>query len=81
MSGGVLPAFETWMRAVGIDWASDAIELVSTAAGCSGLALGVQVGGPHAVCFCRQLGHYQAWPLWYMSGECVVHGYANLAPS
>ena len=38
----VLPAFEAWMDAQGIE-RSPAIQLVAAAAGCSGLALGVQV--------------------------------------
>ncbi len=38
----VLPAFEAWMAAQGIEY-SPAIKLVAAAAGCSGLALGVQV--------------------------------------
>lgn len=38
----VLPEFEQWMRGVGIEL-SPAIRLVAAAAGCSGLALGVQV--------------------------------------
>lgn len=41
----VLETFEAWMDAQGIQ-RSDAIKLVAAAAGCSGLALGVQVRLP-----------------------------------
>ena len=40
-SEGVLPDFEAWLAAAGVETAT-AIQLVNDAAGCSGLALGVQ---------------------------------------
>ena len=45
----VLPEFEAWTAGAGIQL-TDAIKLINSAPGCSGLALGVQASRPAAAC-------------------------------